>query len=83
MPLTLRNLSTMSYGNGMTFWSYATHDTRRDLEGSIYWSDATAMLNIGDFIFVHHITRGCAIYCVGPIGQIRCMAEWPERNLVP
>lgn len=78
--LTLRDLSRLSYAQDMTHWAYRTKDTRRDLEGSTYWSDAVSLLNIGDFIFVHHIGHGGAIYYVGPLGQVRCMTEWPTRE---
>lgn len=80
MSLSFLNLSAMSYGNGMTFWGYRTRDTRRDLEGSSYWREAISKLSIGDFIFVSHTGRGNAIYCVGPLGQVRCMTEWPRRD---
>lgn len=77
MALSLRDLSAPG---GITMWSYRTHDTRRELEGTSYWKEAIGILNIGDFIFVHHVTRGNAIYCVTPLGQVRCMTEWPART---
>jgi hypothetical protein len=80
MTLSLRNLSAMSYGNGMTFWGYRTKDTRRELEGASYWKEIVSRLSIGDFVFVHHIGRGSAIYCIGPLGHVNCMTEWPFRK---
>lgn len=80
MSLQIRDLSILAYAQALTHWCYRTHDTRRDLEGSTYWSDAVSMLNIGDFIFVQHTDRGSAIYCVAPLGQVRCMTEWPPRE---
>jgi hypothetical protein len=80
MPLQIRDLCVMSYARGMSQFSYRTSDTRRELEGSTYWHDAVSLLNIGDFIFVQHTGRGSAIYCVGPLGQVRCLTEWPHRS---
>lgn len=79
--VSLRDLGVLAYHQTMTQWGYRTSHTRRELEGSTYWADATSMLNIGDWIFVHHVGHGNAIYAVAPLGQVRCVAEWPPREV--
>lgn len=80
MAFNQRQLAVQSSGPFSTHWSYRTTDTRRELEGLKYWTKGVSVLNIGDFIFVQHIGRGSAIYCVGPLGQVRQLCEWPLRG---
>lgn len=77
--LNPENLHPLCSSPDITLWSYRTRDTRRELEGHTYWRDVTARLSIGDFIFVHHIGYGSAIYCVAPLGQVKQLSEWPPK----
>lgn len=79
MSLDLTALSRMSYGNGMTFWGYRTKDEPKDLQSPSYWRGAITLLDVGDFIFTCHIGAGSAIYCIGPVGQVRRLAAWPQE----
>lgn len=47
------NLCVLSYTNGFTFWHYRSSDPIDDIVDPAYFHGATALLRIGDFMFVN------------------------------
>ena len=53
MAFQIRNLSVLAYANGFTHWHYREHsDSVRDMNKSAYFTDAHAMMTVGDMITV-------------------------------
>ena len=53
MAYQSKNLSALGYANGFTLWHYLTDDTAADVLGEGYFSPASRMLRIGDFILLN------------------------------
>ena len=47
------SLSALTYANGFTLWHYRTPDLAADIDDAGYFSDASKMLRVGDFIMVN------------------------------
>ena len=52
-PTQSKNLSVLAYANGFTLWHYRTGDLAADVDNAGYFSAASDMLRVGDFIFVN------------------------------
>lgn len=71
---TVRNLSSLAYGQGVTMWGYVTPHSRRELEGSTYWLGAPDTIRPGDWLMVTHTENlGNSIYAFvkQPDGSLR------------
>ncbi len=53
MAYTPSGLSAISYANGFTLWHYRTADLAADVDNDGYFSAASKMLRVGDFMFVN------------------------------
>lgn len=53
MAFDPHNLSALSYANGFTLWHYRSGDAIDDIDTAGYFSAASAMIRVGDFILVN------------------------------
>lgn len=60
MTFSTKNLSVLGYANGFTLWHYATVDTAAEVDTTGYFSAASPMLRVGDFILANTDTDGAS-----------------------
>lgn len=53
MAYNAAGLGALSYSNGFTLWHYRSTDLIAEVDNAGYFNQATKMLRVGDFVFVH------------------------------
>ena len=53
MAFDAAELSVLAYANGFTLWHYRTSDLAAEVDNAGYFSPASRMLRVGDFILLN------------------------------
>jgi len=53
MASQFKNLSALGYANGFTLWHYRTTDLAAEVDNAGYFSPASRMVRVGDFILLN------------------------------
>ena len=53
MAYQSKSLSALGYANGFTLWHYRTSDLAAEVDNAGYFSPASRMLRVGDFILLN------------------------------
>ena len=85
MAVKIRGLKVLTYALGMTGWTYLGHgDTRKDIEATGYFNDASDMVSDRDSVFLCLADgAGHGVFWVEGQTVMITILTWAERPNFP